>query len=73
MEGLDQGHRLRAVEVVDVEDAVELFDLAVLDVLLDLEAAGIPLRSGTVTMVRLTKRLWLMRIFLNLSWKAAVG
>lgn len=55
-----------AGEVVDVEDAVEVFEFVFLDILGYFEPAGVPLPNNLITMVRLTMSWWLIFIFLNL-------
>jgi hypothetical protein len=60
-------------EVVDVEDAVEVLQLSLLDELKDLESAGVPLPNPRITIVRLTIRWWFIFIFLKRSWKPVVG
>ena len=62
-----------AGEVVDVEESVEVFEFVFLDILGYFESAGVPLATMSGTMVRLTMRLWLILIFLNLSWNPLVG
>lgn len=60
-------------EIVEVDDAVKVFQLALLDVLEGSESAGVPLNGGMSTTVRLTSRLWLTLIFLKVSWNPLVG